>query len=109
MAIRELVKFRAQYPEYDDLSDREIADKLAAKYPEYEDLPSRVRKDIGLTQGWGALAPTERATTVESLRKDRPSMVRALEEEVRYSPFDPGIDKSIPARAWETAVKPARL
>lgn len=42
MAIDELVKFRAKYPDYNDMPDNALADKLAAKFPEYADLPSKV-------------------------------------------------------------------
>ena len=54
MAVKELIKFREKYPEYSDIDDVTLANKLASKYPEYSDLPNKVgsqpkqkpRKDI---------------------------------------------------------------
>src|SRR5215813_2784853 len=34
-----LVAFRKKYPEYDDLSDADLTEKLRAKFAEYADLP----------------------------------------------------------------------
>jgi hypothetical protein len=52
MPIPELVKFREKYPQYNDLDDKTIADKLATKYPDaYGDLASKVseaNKKIGV-------------------------------------------------------------
>ena len=43
MPIPELDKFREKYPQYNDLSDNDIANKLATKYPDaYGDLPQKV-------------------------------------------------------------------
>lgn len=42
--IAELVKFREKYPGYDDLSDEDLAGRLAAKYPDaYGDLPDKLQ------------------------------------------------------------------
>ena len=40
-------KFREKYPEYNDMSDIELAEALARKYPEYADLPETVKKIAG--------------------------------------------------------------
>lgn len=43
MPIQELINFRTKYPQYGDLSDSDLADKLASKFPDaYSDLPSLV-------------------------------------------------------------------
>lgn len=40
----ELIKFREKYPQYSDLDDTTIANKLATKYPEaYGDLPNKIQ------------------------------------------------------------------
>lgn len=44
--ITEIQNFRKKYPEYNDLDDLTLANKLAAKYPEYSDLPAKVKNDI---------------------------------------------------------------
>src|SRR5262245_42558082 len=38
----ELDNFRQKYPQYDDMSDEDLANRLANKYPAYKDLPSRL-------------------------------------------------------------------
>ena len=44
MAIPEILKLRQKYPEYNDMDDVTIADRLAAKFPDaYGDLPAKVR------------------------------------------------------------------
>ncbi len=43
MPIPELIKFREKYPEYGDLDDTTLAQKLASKYPEYGDLLGKVK------------------------------------------------------------------
>lgn len=44
MAIPEILKLRQKYPEYNDMDDVTIADRLASKFPDsYGDLPSKVR------------------------------------------------------------------
>ena len=44
MAIPEILKLRQKYPEYNDIDDVTIADRLAAKFPDaYGDLPAKVR------------------------------------------------------------------
>lgn len=44
--VPELQRFRAKYPEYGDMDDAALADRLAAKYPEaYSDLPGKVRSE----------------------------------------------------------------
>ena len=51
MPIAELEKFRAQYPQYNDLDDVTLATKLAQKYPQYGDLVEKAQKaDVGFTQ-----------------------------------------------------------
>lgn len=46
MPIPELEKFRQKYPEYNDIDDIDIANKLATKYPDaYGDLPGRVSQE----------------------------------------------------------------
>lgn len=43
MPISELENFRRKYPDYGDMSDADLAQKLAAKYPDaYGDLPQKV-------------------------------------------------------------------
>ena len=42
MPVQELVNFRQKYPQYSDISDVDLANKLASKYPAYADLPSKV-------------------------------------------------------------------
>lgn len=43
MPVQELENFRAKYPDYSDLSDIDLANKLAQKFPDaYGDLPSKV-------------------------------------------------------------------
>lgn len=47
MPIQELVNFRTKYPQYGDLSDGDLAAKLAGKFPDaYSDLPSLVAKEV---------------------------------------------------------------
>ena len=41
--ITEITKFRERFPDYNDIDDLNLAEKLASKYPEYSDLPNRVR------------------------------------------------------------------
>lgn len=43
MAIPELAKFRAKYPQYGDIDDVALAGKLASKYPQYADLAEKVK------------------------------------------------------------------
>ncbi len=53
--ITEISKFREKYPEYSDLDDATLANKLAVKYPEYSDLPDKVRlesKPESKKPGW---------------------------------------------------------
>ena len=46
MPIPEFEKFRQKYPEYNDIDDIDIANKLATKYPDaYGDLPGRVSQE----------------------------------------------------------------
>ena len=48
MPVQELQAFREKYPAYDDLSDIDLAMRLAEKYPDaYSDLPAKARKDAG--------------------------------------------------------------
>lgn len=42
MPIAELQNFRTKYPQYSDISDGDLAQKLATKYPEYSDLVGKV-------------------------------------------------------------------
>jgi hypothetical protein len=45
--IPELQKFREKYPDYNDVSDTQLAQKLAEKYPDsYGDLPSKLNLQI---------------------------------------------------------------
>jgi hypothetical protein len=49
--IQELQNFRSKYPDYGDMSDLELAKKLADKYPEdYGDLLGKVQGSTQLTQ-----------------------------------------------------------
>lgn len=48
MPIPELQKFRRKYPQYNDLDDFEIADRLARKYPSaYGNLVQKTQSDVG--------------------------------------------------------------
>lgn len=47
MPVVELQNFRQKFPEYDDMPDAVLADKLATKHPEYSDLPEKVRASGG--------------------------------------------------------------
>jgi len=49
MSIIEIDNFRKKYPEYNDMSDSDLANSLAKKYPEYSDLPGKV-SSISSTQ-----------------------------------------------------------
>jgi flagellar biosynthesis chaperone FliJ len=40
--VTELENFRKKFPEYSDIDDVTLAQKLASKYPEYSDLPGKV-------------------------------------------------------------------
>uniref|UniRef100_A0A6M3L5H8 Large polyvalent protein associated domain-containing protein n=1 Tax=viral metagenome TaxID=1070528 RepID=A0A6M3L5H8_9ZZZZ len=44
MAVKELNNFRKKYPQYNDYSDVELAERLANKYPEYSDLVDKIPK-----------------------------------------------------------------
>jgi len=46
--ITEITNFRKQYPDYGDLNDLSLAEKLAAKYPEYSDLPAKVKAETSI-------------------------------------------------------------
>lgn len=51
-----LEKFRAQYPEYDDMSDAELAQALHAKFyadMPYEEFVGRIGLDTGAGRSWG--------------------------------------------------------
>lgn len=52
MAIPELIKFREKYPQYSDISDSDLANKLAQKYSAYKDLPEKLSSFQG-----GATSP----------------------------------------------------
>jgi len=60
-SIPELQKFRQKYPQYNDLDDTTIANKLAKQYPDaYADLPSKLptfKFGGGKTRGAGAGRP----------------------------------------------------
>jgi hypothetical protein len=43
MANTVLDNFRKKYPDYDDMSDIDLATKLANKYPEYQDVLDSVK------------------------------------------------------------------
>ena len=46
MPIQELINFRTKYPQYEDLSDSDLADKLAVRFPDdYSDLPGLVANE----------------------------------------------------------------
>lgn len=46
--ITEIQNFRQKYPQYNDMSDGELAQKLASKYPDaYGDLPGKVKTSQG--------------------------------------------------------------
>lgn len=46
-SIPEIQKFRAKYPDYNDIDDATLAGKLAQKYPDaYADLPKRVAASV---------------------------------------------------------------
>src|SRR5690242_12546414 len=57
MAVEELENFRAQYPQYGDMGDAELADSLAAKFPAYKDLPGKVGTLPRITEKIGKLTP----------------------------------------------------
>lgn len=42
MPVDELNNFRQKYPQYNDISDIDLANKLASKYSSYSDLPNKV-------------------------------------------------------------------
>ena len=42
MALAELDRFRQKYPQYNDIDDATLANKLAQKYPQYSDLRDKV-------------------------------------------------------------------
>lgn len=66
MPVAELEKFRQKYPQYNDLSDVDIADRLAKKYPNaYGDLPDKVKaiepqKSKSLTDVLSSSDPVEK-------------------------------------------------
>lgn len=45
MAIDELQRVRTKFPQYADLSDADLAGRLASKYPQYQDLVERVKTE----------------------------------------------------------------
>ena len=42
MAIKEIYNFRQKYPQYNDIDDATLVQKLADKYPQYRDLPEKL-------------------------------------------------------------------
>jgi hypothetical protein len=64
--IAELQRFRQKYPDYGDLDDAALANRLATKYPEaYGDLPSKVAAEAP-QQGFVADVATEAGKGVAS-------------------------------------------
>lgn len=54
MANQELDNFRKKYPQYDNIEDKILVDKLTEKYPQYEYLKEGLTKDNkSLFQPWG--------------------------------------------------------
>lgn len=79
MPVAELERFKRKYPQYDDLDDSAIANKLATKYPDaYGDLPSKVEQSKG-TFRTEVLGPI--AHGASSLAFDIPRV--AMERQVR--------------------------
>ena len=48
MPVPEIERFRQKYPQYNDLDDETLAEKLATKYPAYADLPGKVQADLAI-------------------------------------------------------------
>jgi hypothetical protein len=69
MPVPELEKFREKYPQYGDISDTDLANKLATKYPEaYGDLPSKVGGAEPATGGDEPATMTKSAAPAEEPR-----------------------------------------
>ncbi len=80
--VRALEKFRQKYPEYNNRSDEELASALAKKYPEYGTLVEAVARDKAVS----GYEPMTRESA--QMAMDRPSMWKALGEEVAYAPWE---------------------
>lgn len=56
MAIKELENFRSKYPQYSDISDDDLANRLAKKYPDaYGDLPTKLQENVNQSKEIGVL------------------------------------------------------
>jgi len=91
---RELDNLRSKYPQYKDIDDITLANKIAAKYPQYKDLPNKVQQDIGTIVETSFMKDivvrTKRlsAGTVKSLIGDIPFVRKGLPEKVKeYEPY----------------------
>lgn len=98
MAVLELEKFRQKFPDYSDLSDADLATRLASKYPEYADLPGKVQADQPGTQGQPFYEQARHQT--EQQIAERPSAIQFLRDVVRQ----PELAQQHPFRTGLSAV-----
>jgi hypothetical protein len=82
MAIKEIENFRAKYPQYNDIDDVTLANKLASKYSAYADLPEKVR--------YGSLSEGEKINT--KLLPNLPQTEQKIQE--RGSQFQGLVDSA---------------
>lgn len=72
MPVQELINFRQKYPEYKDIDDTTLANKLASKYPDaYGDLPSKV--------SGSPMSYEEKARAYGEIKAPEPWYVQAIE------------------------------
>lgn len=76
MAVPELDTFRQKFPEYGDLDDSTLAERLASKYPAYADLPGKVAEsaDPGTLEPQAGLSAQELFPATSEIMADPWSM-----------------------------------
>ncbi len=92
-----LADFRRQYPQYDDMSDVELAEALHKKY--YSDLPKeQVFNRLGITPPQGTPAPASTADAMALLqqRGTLPAPTAAPEEEGIFSTLGRAAARGVP-------------
>lgn len=72
--VPELEKFRQKFPDYNDLPDGELAQRLAEKFPDYADLPAKVQGQTS-TSAYGVAETIDRPSSL-SLQEWFPSTTR---------------------------------
>jgi hypothetical protein len=91
MPITELENFRKKYPQYSDMDDGALAERLAAKYPEaYADLPAKVQPSSPQPE----IDPNETVISQGAGERVRPGQIASQASE-------PQMEQEIQPQEWK--------